>query len=245
MLNIIIAATYDDMSRRAANIMTELLQEQPHCILGLATGTTPIGLYDELVRSYTDGEISFADVTTFNLDEYCGLPQDHPQSYHHFMREHLFCRVDINLANTHVPDGMNPDVDAVCSEFEAEIYEAGGIDLQLLGIGSNGHIGFNEPGYVFPNNTHCVQLTQSTIKANSRLFNSINDVPTEAYTAGIGTIMRARRILLIANGAGKAAAVAAALNGPVTPQLPASILQFHPDVTVVLDEGAAQDYFTF
>ncbi len=241
-MKVIVADTYDDMSRRGADIIAKLLQEQPTCVLGLATGTTPIGLYASLVQRYEAGDISFAGVTTFNLDEYCTLPPEHTQSYHYFMNEHLFNKVDINKENTHVPNGMNSDARSECIAYESAIDAAGGIDLQLLGIGANGHIGFNEPGDTFPNITHCVKLTRSTIEANSRLFNSIDEVPRQAYSAGIGTIMRARRILLLANGSGKSDTILRALLGPVTPELPASILQFHPNVTVILDKDAAQGY---
>ncbi len=237
-VNIVIAGTYEDMSRKAADIIAEQLVCKPDCVLGLATGTTPIGLYAELVKDCADGKVSFADATTFNLDEYRGLAPEHDQSYRYFMKDNLFDHVDIDQARTHVPEGSNPDADAVCAAYERAIDAAGGIDLQLLGLGPNGHIGFNEPDAAFPKLTHCVDLTQSTIEANSRLFESIDDVPRQAYTMGIGTIMRARRILLVANGSGKAEIVRRALFGPVAPEVPASILQFHPDVTVILDAEA-------
>ena len=238
-MKIIIKETYEDMSRAAADVIADVIKENPSCVLGLATGSTPIGLYAELVKDCAEGKISFKDVTSFNLDEYRGLPAEHNQSYHYFMRDNLFDHVDIDQAATHVPDGFNPDAEAVGEEYEAAIKEAGGVDIQLLGIGHNGHIGFNEPCDEFPQRTHVVQLTESTINANSRLFDSIDEVPREAYTMGIGTIMAARKILLVANGEGKAQIVRDALFGPVTPQVPASILQFHPDVTVVVDKEAA------
>ncbi len=233
-----VARTYEDMSRMAADVIATCVAEKPNCVLGLATGTTPIGLYADLVSDYKAGKISFANVTSFNLDEYVGLAGTHPQSYRYFMNDNLFDHVDIDKARTHVPDGTGDDDQRVSDEYEAAIREAGGVDIQLLGIGPNGHIGFNEPCDEFPVRTHRVELTESTRKANSRLFDSIDEVPHFARTMGIGTIMRARKILLVASGAGKAEIVRKALYGPVTPRVPASILQFHPDVTVVVDAEA-------
>jgi glucosamine-6-phosphate deaminase len=237
-VKLVVADSYEDMSRKAADLFAALLEEQPTCVLGLATGTTPIGLYDCLVDDCKRGALSFADAQTFNLDEYRGLAPDHPQSYHYFMRTHLFDRVDIDLSRTHVPDGANPDAQAACEAYERAIEQAGGIDLQLLGLGHNGHVGFNEPADSFPVCTHSVTLTQSTIDANSRLFDSADEVPREAYTMGIGTIMKARKIVLVASGQGKAQIVHDAFFGPVTPQVPASVLQLHRDVTVVVDREA-------
>lgn len=237
-MELIIAADYDEMSRLAADKIAAQLKAKPDCVLGLATGSTPIGLYAQLVADCKAGDISFADATTFNLDEYRGLAPDHNQSYRYFMQDNLFDRVDVDVARTHVPDGANPDAQAACDAYEAAIEEAGGIDLQLLGLGHNGHIGFNEPAPEFPKETHCVELTESTINANSRLFDSIDDVPREAYTMGIGTIMAAKEILVVANGSDKADIVRRAFFGPVTPEVPASILQFHPNVTVVVDKEA-------
>lgn len=239
-MNVFVCDTYAELSRASADVIATLVAEKPDCTLGLATGTTPIGLYDELVADCGAGKISFAQVCTFNLDEYRGLPGDHPQCYRYFMRMHLFERVDIDLSNTHLPDGSNPDGQAECDVYEEAIADAGGIDLQLLGIGHNGHIGFNEPDDSFAAYTHVVDLTDDTIRANSRLFDSIDDVPRQAYTMGIGTIMKAREILLVANGRDKAEIVREALFGPVKPQVPASVLQLHPNVTVVLDKAAAQ-----
>ncbi len=237
-MEFIIADTYEDMSRRAADVFADWVSSQPDCVLGLATGTTPIGLYAALVDDFKAGKLSFADVTTFNLDEYRGLAGDHEQSYRYFMNDNLFDHVDIDKSRTHVPDGANPDADAACRAYEEAIEAAGGIDVQLLGLGPNGHIGFNEPCDVFPQKTHLVELTESTITANSRLFDCIEDVPREAYTMGIGTIMAARQIVVVANGAGKAEIVKKAFFGPVTPEVPASILQFHPNVTVIVDADA-------
>ena len=238
-MEFIVAKDYEEMSRKAADVIAELVARKPSCILGLATGSTPEGLYAQLVKDCQEGKISFKDVSTYNLDEYRGLENDHPQSYHYFMEQHLFNHVDIDLAATHVPDGSNPDAAAACADYEAAIKASGGVDLQLLGLGHNGHIGFNEPADTFAKETNCVELTRSTIEANSRLFDHIDEVPTQAYTMGIGTIMRAAKILVVANGEGKAQIVRDAFFGPVTPQVPASILQFHPDVTVIVDEAAA------
>lgn len=238
-MDIIITEDYEQMSRAAADIIATRIKEKPDCVLGLATGSTPIGLYKCLVDDYKAGEISFANVQTFNLDEYRGLSPEHDQSYRYFMQKNLFDHVDVKPEATHVPDGAAEDGDLACEEYEDSIYEAGGLDLQLLGLGHNGHIGFNEPCDVFPTETHRVELTESTIQANSRLFDSIDEVPREAYTMGIGTIMAAEEILVVANGEGKADIVNRAFFGPVTPQVPASILQFHPNVTVIVDDAAA------
>ncbi len=237
-MEIVITENYDDMSRTAADEIAALIAEKPSCVLGLATGSTPIGLYADLVKDYEAGKIDFKDVTTFNLDEYVGLPDDHIQSYHWFMNDNLFSKVVIDKSCTHVPAGMFDDLDAACEHYEQMIKDAGGIDLQLLGLGHNGHIGFNEPASDFPKMTHKVDLTQSTIDANSRLFDSKDEVPRQAVTMGIGTIMAARKILVVANGEGKADIVKKAFFGPVTPEVPASILQFHPNVVVVLDKEA-------
>lgn len=237
-MKVIVADTYDQMSRTAADVIADALRAKPACVLGLATGSTPIGLYAQLVEDCARGAISFAKAQTFNLDEYRGLAAEHPQSYRYFMQHHLFDHVDVDAERTHVPDGANADAEAACTGYEAAIEAAGGIDLQLLGLGHNGHIGFNEPCDEFPVATHLVQLTESTITANSRLFDSPDEVPREAYTMGIGTIMKARRVLVVASGADKAQIVRDAFFGPVKPQVPASVLQLHPDVTVVLDKEA-------
>ncbi|MCL2826776.1 MAG: glucosamine-6-phosphate deaminase [Eggerthellaceae bacterium] len=238
-MEIIVTKDYAEMSRVAANVIAQCIKETPACRIGLATGSTPEGLYADLVKFYEAGSLDFSDVLSFNLDEYRGLGHDHDQSYHFFMKAHLFDHVNIDPANTHVPDGANPDAQAACDEYEDAIEAAGGIDIQLLGIGHNGHIGFNEPASCFAKRTNCVDLTESTIQANSRLFDSADEVPRQAYTMGIGTIMKARKILVVANGTGKAAIVRDAFTGPVTPEVPASVLQFHPDVVVVVDEEAA------
>ncbi len=237
-MQLFIEETYEDMSRRAADLIAAQLVVDPACTLGLATGSTPIGLYKCLVEDFEADRISFEGATTFNLDEYRGLDPEHEQSYRYFMQQNLFDHVDVCPEATHVPDGSNADAEAACASYEEAIADAGGIDLQLLGIGHNGHIGFNEPCDEFPVRTHVVKLAERTIEANSRLFASIDDVPREAYTMGIGTIMRARAILVVASGADKAPIVRDAFFGPVTPQVPASVLQLHPNVTVVLDAEA-------
>ncbi|MCL1797414.1 MAG: glucosamine-6-phosphate deaminase [Eggerthellaceae bacterium] len=238
-MEIIVAKDYAEMSRKAADVIAACLKENPATRLGLATGSTPEGLYACLVKDYQAGLLDFSQASSFNLDEYRGLAHDHDQSYHYFMKKNLFDAVNIDPANTAVPDGANPDAQAACDEYEAAIEAAGGVDIQLLGMGHNGHIGFNEPADEFPKQTHCVDLTESTISANSRLFDSAEEVPRQAYTMGIGTIMKAKKILVVANGTAKAAIVRDAFTGAVTPSVPASILQFHPDVTVVLDADAA------
>ena len=237
-MNVVVTENYEKMSRAAADILAAQVMKRPNSVLGLATGSTPIGLYADLVKDYEAGLVSFADVETYNLDEYRGLSGDHNQSYRYFMNDNLFDHVDIDKARTHVPDGSCPDADEACEAYERAIEAAGGVDIQLLGLGHNGHIGFNEPCADFPKATHCVKLTDSTIQANSRLFDSIDEVPREAYTMGIGTIMKAKEILVVASGADKADIVARAFFGPVTPDVPASILQFHPHVTVIVDAEA-------
>lgn len=237
-MKIIKAKDYQDMSRKAANIISAQIIMKPDCVLGLATGSTPIGTYDQLVEWYKKGDLDFSQVSSVNLDEYRGLTHTDSQSYYYFMHEHLFKHVNIREEATFVPDGTNPDAEAACAAHEEIIKKLGGIDLQLLGLGNNGHIGFNEPSCAFEKETHCVDLTESTIQANSRFFDSIDQVPTQAYTMGIKTIMMAKKILIVANGEGKADIVARAFWGPVTPDVPASILQMHPNVTVVCDEAA-------
>ncbi len=238
MLKVVKARDYEDMSRKAANIISAQVILKPNSVLGLATGTTPIGAYKQLINWYEKGDVDFSQVSTYNLDEYRGLTHDDPQSYHYFMRENFFDHINIDLARTHVPDGSNPNAEEACAEYDRIVAEAGYPDLQLLGIGNNGHIGFNEPDDHFSKGTHCVDLTESTIQANSRLFDRIEDVPLQAYTMGVQTIMYARMILVMANGTVKAQAVRDMCQGPVTPQCPASILQLHPNVVVVADEEA-------
>lgn len=232
------AKDYQEMSRKAANILSAQVILKPDSVLGLATGSTPIGMYDQLVEWYKKGDLDFSKVKTVNLDEYKGLTHDNDQSYYYFMHEHLFDRVNIDPANTNVPDGTEEDPEKECARYEKLIESMGGVDIQLLGIGHNGHIGFNEPDSTFAKTTHCVDLAESTIEANKRFFASVDDVPRQAYTMGIGTIMKAKKILLIVNGESKADAVAKAFFGPITPEVPASILQFHSDVVVIGDSAA-------
>ena len=231
-------ADYRAMSRQAANIISAQVILKPECVLGLATGSTPIGVYDQLVEWYNKKDLSFLRTRSVNLDEYRGLSGTHEQSYRYFMQTHLFDRVDIRPENTNVPNGLAEDTDAECARYDKVIQDLGGIDLQLLGMGRNGHIGFNEPCDAFIMGTHLVNLTESTIEANKRFVASEEDVPRQALTMGIMHIMQAKKILVVVSGEDKADAVAKAFAGPVTPQVPASILQIHPDVVLVGDRAA-------
>ena len=237
-MKIIKTKDYADMSRKAANIIAAQVIMKPDCVLGLATGSTPIGTYKELIKAYENGDLDFSLVKTVNLDEYRGLEKTNDQSYDYFMKDNLFNHININFENLNIPNGEKPDAEEECARYEAVVKALGGQDLQLLGMGHNGHIGFNEPADEFPKETHCVDLQESTIQANKRFFEKVEDVPTQAYTMGIGTIMQAKKILVVASGADKAEIVKKAFFGPITPQVPASILQLHPDVTVVVDEAA-------
>lgn len=232
------AKDYEEMSRRAAGIVSAQIIMKPDCVLGLATGSTPVGLYKQLIEWYRNGDLDFSGVRTVNLDEYKGISRENDQSYYYFMHQHLFDRVNIDPERTNVPNGMEPDAEKECGRYEELIRSLGGVDLQLLGLGHNGHIGFNEPGEAFEKETHCVDLTESTIEANKRFFASADDVPKQAYTMGIKTIMQAKKILIVVNGENKADIVERAFFGPVTPEVPASILQLHNDVTLVGDEAA-------
>lgn len=232
-MKIIKAKSYQDLSRKAANLISAQVILKPECVLGLATGSTPIGTYRQLVEWYQKDDIDFSRVTTFNLDEYVGLSPENPQSYHAFMRRNLFDHVNLAPERCHVPDGCATDLARACREYDAAIAEKGGIDLQLLGIGGNGHIAFNEPGEAFEKDTHIVALKESTIRANQRFFASADQVPRQAITMGIRLIMQARKILLIAEGTAKKRALEQALFGPISAQVPASILQLHPDLTVI------------
>ena len=239
IVKIIRTKDYADMSRKAANIISAQVIMKPDCVLGLATGGTPVGTYEKLVEWYNKGDLDFSEVTTVNLDEYRGLPKEHPQSYWYFMNENLFSKVNIDPAKTNLPDGTNLDTAAECARYNGIIHKLGGIDLQLLGIGPNGHIGFNEPGQAFELETHCIDLAPTTIEANKRFFDGNEAlVPKQAYTMGIKTIMQARKVLVVANGKAKAQAVKDAVTGPVTPACPGSILQLHPDCILVADEEA-------
>jgi len=240
-VQVIIVKDKAEMGKTAAEIVAGGMRAKEHFVLGLATGTTPIPLYRELIRMHKEDGLDFSTTASFNLDEYVGIPGTHDQSYRFFMNRELFDHVNINKKATHVPDGMADDVEMFCAEYEAMIADCGGVDCQILGIGSNGHIGFNEPGTSLGSRTHRTALTESTIKDNSRLFEKVEDVPTEAITMGIGTILESESILLLANGANKAKAVADAIEGPITATCPASALQLHPNVTFILTEDAAAD----
>lgn len=229
---------YNAVSRRTANLIAAQILSKPDCVLGLATGSSPVGTYKELIQWCEQGDLSFREVRSVNLDEYYGLAPEHDQSYRYFMNTNLFDHVDIVPENTNVPSGLAADPAEECARYEEKVAALGYADLQLLGMGRNGHIGFNEPCDSFPVATHLVDLTESTIEANARFFASADDVPRQALTMGIGTIMRARKILVVVNGADKADAVWKAFAGPIVPQVPASILQLHPDVTLVGDESA-------
>lgn len=228
--------TYKELSRKAANIIAAQVINKPDCVLGLATGSTPIGTYDRLVEMYECGDLDFSAVTSVNLDEYVGLDGESDQSYRWFMNHHLFDRVNIDKEQTFVPGGKVSDLEAEAAAYDARIKALGGIDLQLLGIGLDGHIGFNEPDTCFTGETHVVKLHESTIKANSRFFSDISEVPTEAITMGMAAIMQAKKVLLVANGPAKKEILEKAFFGPITPEVPASILQLHPDLTVIFSQ---------
>ena len=238
-MEVIIHKTYEQMSRAAAEAVADVLNAKPNAVIGMATGSTPLGVYQELVRMHKGGGLDFSQVTTFNLDEYVGLPTTHEQSYHRFMHENFFRQVNIPPQNVHIPSGTTSNYRAFCAWYEQRIEECGGIDVQILGIGSDGHIAFNEPASSLSSRTRLKTLAKQTIDDNARFFSSRDEVPVYAITMGVGTIMEARKILLLANGAKKAQAVAAAVEGPVTSMITASALQMHPDATVYVDEPAA------
>ena len=238
-MKVIIVPDKDEMGRVGGRIIAEDMAGEPQYVLGLATGSTPIPVYQELIRRHKEEDLDFSTVVTFNLDEYVGISGDHEQSYRYFMNQQLFDHVNINKKSTHVPDGLAEDIPLHCAEYEMWMDDCGGVDLQVLGIGGNGHIGFNEPGSSLASRTREVRLTQETIEDNSRFFENIEDVPTTAISMGIGTVLDAERVVLFANGENKAAVVAAALEGPITVACPASALQLHPDVTFVVTEDAA------
>lgn len=232
-MRIVKVKDYEELSERAAMLIAAQIQIKPDCVLGLATGSTPIGTYEKLIRMYREQKADFAEVTSVNLDEYVGLDENSDQSYRYFMNQHLFDHVNIEKTRTHVPNGRAEDLEQECRRYDALIDGLGGIDLQLLGIGNNGHIGFNEPAGAFATGTHVVELGVSTIEANSRFFISRDQVPKKAVTMGIADILQAKKILLIASGKEKAQIVQQATEGPVTPQVPASILQLHKDCTIL------------
>ena len=238
-MQVIIKDSYEGMSQAAAQVVAQTLNSRPNAVLGLATGSTPLALYKELVRLHRDQGLDFSHVTTFNLDEYVGLPKEHEQSYHYFMYENLFRHINIPLQNTHVPLGTTDNHEAFCEWYEQRIEECGGIDLQILGIGTDGHIAFNEPGSSLGSRTRIKTLAKQTIDDNSRFFDNASDVPVYAITMGVGTILEAKKIVLVANGAKKAEAVVGAIEGPVTSMCSASALQLHQDVIYFLDDPAA------
>jgi len=231
------AENYTDMCRKAANIISAQVIMKPNCVLGLATGATPLGIYEQLVSWYQKGDLDFSQVTSINLDEYKGISTENEQSYYRYMHDHFFDRINISMDNTYLPNGMEQDAEKACTYYNAVIRRTGGIDLQLLGLGHNGHIGFNEPGVAFEKETHCVRLSQSTIEANRHFFER-EEVPKQAYTMGMKSIMQAKKIVLAVSGRTKAEILMCALYGPVTPEVPASILQLHNDVTIVADQDA-------
>lgn len=237
-MKVIKVKDYNELSLEASKIMIDLIKSKPNATLGLATGSSPIGLYKNLIAAYNNNEISFKDIKTFNLDEYCDLPREHPESYYSFMHRNLFDHIDIKEENVHLPSSVGTDLQKNCDEYNALLNNAE-IDIQLLGIGANGHIGFNEPGTKFDSQTQIIKLAEKTRQDNKRFFNSIDEVPTHAITMGIKNIMNAKQILLVASGKSKADAVYKLINGEVTEDFPASILKKHPNVTVIVDEEAA------
>ncbi|MDY0382666.1 MAG: glucosamine-6-phosphate deaminase [Atribacterota bacterium] len=240
-MNIIKVKNYKELSMQAAGIVAAQISRKKNTVLGLPTGQTPLGMYQELVKRFRKGEIDFSQVITFNLDEYYGLSPEHPQSYNYYMWQTFFNNINIKKENVFIPDGVTKDVQKECRYYESLIEKKGGIDLQFLGIGDNGHIGFNEPATALNSKTHLVNLSQATIEANSRFFNDIEDVPRKALTMGMGTIMKAKQIILLASGMKKAPAIAKTINGKVNTEVPASLLQLHRDVTIIVDKDAARD----
>lgn len=238
-MNILTYATNEELNEVGASIIASLVQTNPRAVLGLATGSTPIGIYQELINQYKKGRVSFKQVTSYNLDEYIGLPEGHPESYRTFMNKQLFDHIDIQKEQTYVPNGIAADLEAECVQYDAMLTESKQIDLQILGLGHNGHIGFNEPDNTLNSGTHIVQLKEETRQANARFFDSIDQVPTQAITMGVGTILKAKMIMLVVRGKDKAAIVKRALQGPITTDCPASLLQTHSNVVVLLDQEAA------
>lgn len=239
-MRVFICDDYNEMSKKAANMVAGQIFIKPDSVIGLATGSTPLQMYKELIKMYEEENLDFRDVTTFNLDEYIGLKKDDVNSYNYYMMENFFKHINIRMNNVYIPDGKAPDIDIECEQYEEKIEEKGGIDLQVLGIGNNGHIGFNEPDLKFEATTHLVKLDEMTIEANSRFFSSIEEVPKHAISMGIKTIMHSRKIVLLANGMNKAETVYKAMFGPITPEVPASILQLHPDANIFLEKEAAE-----
>jgi glucosamine-6-phosphate deaminase len=239
-MRIIITDNYEEMSKKAAAIVRNQIILKPDCVLGLATGDTPIGMYKELIKMHENKEVDFADVTTFNLDEYCKLNRENIQSYYYYMNHNFFKHINVKKENTYIPNGAAKDIDEECRNYERQIKNKGGIDLQVLGIGANGHIGFNEPNINFEAETHLVKLDKMTIEANSRFFSSKDEVPTTAISVGIETIMKSRMLVLLANGEIKADAIYKTVKGKICPELPASIIQLHPNATMIIEKNAAK-----
>lgn len=249
-MEVVIKRDYDEMSKAAAQIVVDVLNTKPNAVLGMATGSTPLGLYQELVRLHNEQQLDFSRVTTFNLDEYVGLPQNHPQSYYYFMHEHFFQHVNIPRQNINIPSGTTSNYPAFCQWYEKRIAECGGIDVQILGIGTDGHIAFNEPTSSLSSRTRLKTLSEQTIDDNARFFERREDVPIYAITMGVGTILDARKLVLIASGKSKAKAIAQTVEGPVTSMVTASAIQLHRDAIVIVDEDAAtgltmRDYYEF
>jgi glucosamine-6-phosphate deaminase len=237
-MNVIICNDYNEMSAKAAEVIADVMKAKKDCILGLATGSTPIGTYDCLVEKYNAGELDFSSVKTFNLDEYYPIAPENEQSYIYFMKKNLFDRVNVKKENVHIPSGSCADIEKECKEYDAALAEAGGTDIQLLGIGQNGHIGFNEPDDALVVGTHPTVLEEGTRIANSRFFASLDEVPTHAVTMGMASIMSSKKILLLANGKGKHFAISAMMNDKIDTHIPATLLKLHPDVTVICDKAA-------
>ena len=239
-MRVITVKDYEAMSKKAALLVASQVRLKSNSVLGLATGSTPLGMYDELIDMYKKDEINFSEVKTFNLDEYCNLSPEHPQSYNYYMNDNFFDHVNIQKENINLLNGMTNDIKKECLEYDMKIKRAGGIDLQVLGIGANGHIGFNEPGKRLNVKTHQVELAQKTIEDNSRFFDTKDEVPRKAITVGIATILKSKRILLLASGENKAEAIKETVSGYVSTQVPSSLLQTHPEVTIIIDEAAAK-----
>ena len=238
-MRVIIEKDYRDLSKKAALLVASQVILKPNSVLGLATGSTPLGMYRELIQMYQRGEINFSEVSSFNLDEYYRLPHDNPESYHYYMQENFFKHINLKAKNIFIPDGMADDIERECRDYEEAIKHSGGIDLQILGIGSNGHVGFNEPAEQLNVTTKLVNLTAETIEANSRFFDSTEDVPKMAVSVGMATILKARRIILLASGENKAEAIKNSISGYVSTKTPASLLQTHPEITLIVDRAAA------
>lgn len=239
-MKLIVVNNYEELSKVAAKEFSKIIKEKENVVLGLATGGSPVGMYKELIRMYEQKELNFSKITTVNLDEYIGLNPEHNQSYRYFMNNNLFNHINIDKSNTFVPNGLAEDLEAQCKEYDQKIAELGGIDIQLLGVGNNGHIAFNEPNNELSSGTHIISLTDNTIEANARFFDNIDDVPRKAITMGVGGIMKAKKIILIASGESKAEAIKGIFSGKITTANPATMLQMHRDVTVIVDEAAAK-----